>query len=80
MLEWWGFSGRPGGFSPRRLIASGVVEAGTYCVRMAVLWAWKTHLHDIEPTEHLGGLAVAYAIAFLFGYLVRSKMIFTRAG
>lgn len=77
-LEWWGFPGRKGVFSPRRLLTSGAVEAGTYGIRMAALWMWKTHFSEIEPTEHFVGLAVAYAIAFLFGYLARRNMIFTR--
>lgn len=53
-----------------------MVEAGTYIIRMAVLWAWKTWFNDIEPTEHLIGLAAAYLTAFLFGYLARSKIVF----
>jgi putative flippase GtrA len=75
-LEWWGFPGRKGGLSTRRLLGSGLVELGTYIIRVVVLWLWKRHLNDIEPTEHLVGLAVSYAVGFVFGYLARSRVVF----
>ena len=78
-LEWWGFPGRTGAFSPQRLAASGGVEFGTYLVRMFMLWVWKNYMNDIEPTEHVIGLAVAYLVGFFFGYFVRSKVIFRHA-
>lgn len=78
-LEWWGFSGRRGVFSANRLVGSGIVELGTYLIRMAVLLLWKAYLSEIEPTEHVLGLAAAYLVAFLFGYVVRSKMVFVSA-
>ena len=76
-LEWWGFPGRRGGFSLRRFAASGGVELGTYLIRLIGLWLWKRYANDIEPTEHLVGLAVAYLAGFFFGYLVRSKIVFS---
>ena len=75
-LEWWGFPGRKSGFSSRRLIASGAVELGTYLIRITALWLWKRYLNDIEPTEHLIGLAVAYGAGFVFGYAARSRLVF----
>lgn len=75
-LERWGYPGRKGAFSSRRLAGSALVELGTYVIRMLVLSLWKTHLNDIEPTEHMIGLAAAYLVAFLFGYVARSRFVF----
>jgi putative flippase GtrA len=77
-LERWGFPDRVSGFSGKRLLGSGIAEAGTYCIRMAALWFWKSHLNDMEPTEHLVGLAVAYGVGFLFGYFFRRGIVFPR--
>lgn len=77
-LEWWGFPDRKGGFSAKRLLGSGVVELGTYLIRLFVLQEWKAWIGDSEPTEHLLGLAAAYAVAFLFGYVARSRMVFSK--
>lgn len=76
-LELWGFPGRKGGFSPKRLVGSGIVELGTYAIRVLVLWIWKNHMNDIEPTQHMFGLAAAYLVGFLFGYAARSRVVFT---
>lgn len=56
------------------------MEAGTYAIRVTVLWFWKSRLNDIEPTEHLIGLAVAYLAAFVFGYIARRKVVFAENG
>ncbi len=79
-LEWWGFPQRGGGFSAARLAESCAVELGTYIFRLFILWLWKAHFNDIDPTEHLLGLAVSYFIPAVFGYLARTRLIFRRKG
>lgn len=78
-LEWWGFSRRAGHFSAKRLFGSGLAELGTYGIRVAVLWLWKHYLPGIEAKDHLIGLAAAYTVAFLFGYIVRTWFVFAHS-
>ena len=77
-LERWG-TRRRGNFSFARLFGSGLVEFGTYCIRVVVLWSWKQYLPGVEAKEHLLGLGVAYGVAFLFGYITRSRIVFKQA-
>lgn len=78
-LEWWGFANRAGGFSHKRLIESCLVELGTYLLRLLLLWIWKKHFNEVDPTEHLAGLAAAYLVAACFGYLTRVWIIFAKS-
>lgn len=79
-LEWWGFPKRAGTVSFTRLAESCFVELGTYFLRLALLHVWKLYFQDIDPTEHLTGLAVSYAFSAIFGYLLRTKIIFANPG
>lgn len=76
MLERWGFSKRGGDFSYARLLESCVVELATYIFRLVLLWIWRAHFDDIDPTDHLLGLAVSYLIPAVFGYLARTRVVF----
>lgn len=78
-LEWWGFPGRRAAFSLRRLAQSGFAEAGTYVVRVGVLWGWRHAFPALDARDHFVGLAVAYGVAFFFGYLIRSRLVFKRS-
>ncbi len=75
-LEWWVFRRRGMGMSWRRMAGSGLVELGTYLIRVAVLWLFKRFFPGSEILDHLIGLAVAYAVAFVFGYVARSRFVF----
>jgi len=75
-LEWWGRPGREGSFSLRRLVESGLVELGTYFIRLGALWTWRTFLPGDSPLDHLLGLGLAYGVGFALGYFVRSRIVF----
>lgn len=74
-LEWWGFPGRKSSFSWKRLAGCGVAEVGTYLVRLAVLTGWRLFF-TTGLVDNILGLALAYATAFLVGYVVRSRLVF----
>ena len=75
-LEKWGYAGRRGGFSWKRLFQSGLVEAGTYCIRLGALTAWRRYTPAADVVDHALGLGVAFLGGFVFGYLVRSRIVF----
>lgn len=75
-LEKWGFSGRSGSYSLKRLLQSALVEGGTYLIRLGVLTVWQRVTPAENVIDHAVGLAVAFGAGFIFGYVVRSRMIF----
>lgn len=77
-LEWWGFARREGAFSTVRLAGSGLAELGTYLVRLAVLYEWRAAIPGESYVEHIVGLAVAYCVGFMFGYVFRNWVVFRR--
>ncbi len=76
-LERWGFHNRKGEFSWRRLAGSGGVEIGTFVLRLAIILLWR-RITRITVFNNLLGLALAYCLAFLFGYFARTRFVFKK--
>ncbi len=76
-MELWAFPHREGKLSVRRLVETSVVGIGGFAARYVVL-TLALKLAIPEPFHNAVPLALAYLASFLFGYILRSQVIFRK--
>lgn len=75
-LELWGFPHRKGRLSWKRLLQNAIVGTGGFGTRYAVLTLGLHYLTFPQPFDKAIPLALAYTASFIFGYLLRSRVVF----
>ncbi len=78
-LELWATPKRAGKLSWNRLIASSVVGGAAFALRWGILTFCLEKTAEYAPFDKAISLAIAYIFSFTFGYLLRSRIIFTHA-
>ncbi len=76
-LEMWATPKRKGSLSWRRLLSSSVVGGAAFAMRWGVLTFFLKQFAEYAPYDKFFALILSYMASFAFGYLLRSRVIFT---